>query len=121
MKTFSFSLFICLLFSHLTSDASATDNSQAQALEKCHREAQLFFLNHGPISSDRRREIRGKGEYVEAGTPIKNQFNETVAQFDWDVLRYRGVGSEHSGWFEMAVIVNPNDCLIHGQFYIYSE
>ena len=105
----------------LTTFAFASENSQRQALQKCRHEAALFFQNHGPRSTDMRRGIQGKGKYIEAGTPIKNQFGKTVAQYDWDVLCYRGVGSEHSGWFEVAITINPYDCSVYGQFHVYSE
>ncbi len=74
-------------------------------------------------SRDRRLEI-SKVEDLALGDSIYNSYGEVIFLNDYqdqEIEYYKATGSEHSGWFELALIVDKNTCSILKEITVYSE
>lgn len=83
--------------------------TQANA-SKCFSSAQKYFNEQGPESSDIVKEVEANSYALHAHSPLYDFREQFIAIFNEEVEVFRGVGSEHSGWFESAIIVNPVTC-----------
>ena len=83
--------------------------AQANASE-CHSSAAKYFENQGPVSSDIQKEVEKHSYILAAHSPLFDFREQFISIYNEDVEVFRGVGSEHSGWFESAIIVNPVTC-----------
>ncbi|EPZ50955.1 hypothetical protein M902_2874 [Bacteriovorax sp. BAL6_X] len=85
-------------FLAINSNVIACDNIVSKKLER-------------KIRADRPLQVRYL-MYLTEGTELLNDRGNKLAQFNEDKLIYSAIGSEHSGWFNAAVAVNPDTCSI---------
>jgi hypothetical protein len=83
--------------------------TQANA-SKCHSAAQKYFEEQGPESSDIVKNVEAHSYALHAHSPLFDFREQFIAIYNEEVEVFRGIGSEHSGWFESAIIVNPVTC-----------
>jgi len=76
----------------------------------CHTRALNYFNEQGPVSTDFQKEVGADSYILPAHKPLYNIHGDFLAIYNEDMEVFRGVGSEHSGWFENAIIVNPVSC-----------
>ena len=74
-------------------------------------------------SSDRRLEFTFKGEVALGEALYDFRGNEFFFNDyrDQTIHYYKATGSEHSGWFELALIVDERNCNILEEITVYSE
>ncbi len=84
-----------------------------------------FYLERQILqpSRDRRIEISLVGE-VALGDSLYNHRGEAFFFNDYrdqTIEYYKATGSEHSGWFELALIVDKRSCNILEEITVYAE
>ncbi|MGI4992975.1 hypothetical protein ACRXCV_10110 [Halobacteriovorax sp. GFR7] len=100
-------LLTLISFLAISSNSIACDNVVNKQLER-------------KIRADRPLQVKYL-MYLTEGTELLNERGNKLAQFNEDKLIYSAIGSEHSGWFNAAVAVNPDTCSIDYIGYFAAE
>lgn len=110
-----------LMLVTLMSLSTVQANDIVELSAKCFESASETFEYQGPRSSDRRKSVGEVAKYLKEGQELLNLHKYPIAVMDEDSLIYRGTGSEYSGWFEYAIVVNPKTCKVTAMLETYGE
>lgn len=111
-----FSLFFSLI-AFSVSELSANEN--VSRLDECASQVKKYYKKNAQPSDV----ARGfdKKEILNAGQPLLNYQNQTLAIYHEHKLIYTGSGSYHSGYFTDLIVANIDDCQVEEIINIYSE